>query len=100
MAAPDNMRLVKLPIEGLAPGDANALVAWRPGVSFDAPLLIVLFFHGLEENPQTFAETRHHLPEQVAAPAKNAVLVTPPMSEKRAFSTGTFSAPSISGVLQ
>ncbi len=79
MSPPDNMQLVTLPIDGLAPGDANALVTWNPGVSFDAPLLIVLFFHGLEENPQTFAQTHHRLPEQVAASTKNTILVAPTM---------------------
>lgn len=79
MSLPDNMRRVTLPIKGLATGDANAVVTWNPGVSFDSQLLVVLFFHGLEDNPQSFALTHHRLPEQVAAPRKNVILVAPTM---------------------
>ena len=72
------MALATLPIDGLVAGK-NALVAWHPRLSFDAPLLIVLFFHGHEKEPQAYAWTGHRLPNQLAGSGKNAVLVAPTM---------------------
>ena len=76
---PANMALVKLPIEGLAASANNALVAWHPRMSLASPLLVVLFLHGKEPNPQQFAWTDHRLPQQMAIPVKNAVLIAPTM---------------------
>lgn len=75
-----NMKLVKLPsVEGLAAQQANALLAWHPRLSVDLPLLVVLFFHGRESDPQNFAWRRHLLPQQLADCGKNAVLLAPTM---------------------
>ncbi|MBV8191222.1 MAG: hypothetical protein JO339_28560 [Alphaproteobacteria bacterium] len=58
---------------------ANALVAWNPRLALDLPLLVVLFFHGQEPDPQNFAWTDHRLPDQIGAAAKNVVLIAPTM---------------------
>lgn len=76
---PSNMLRAKLAVPGLAPLATNALLAWHPRLSLDLPLLIVLFFHGREPDPQNFAWTGHRLPEQIAKATKNAVLVAPTM---------------------
>ena len=81
MPEPTNMKRVKLPIAGLVPGELNALVAWHPKVSFDQPLLIVLFFHGLEDGPLAATWNGHHLPQQIAAADRNAVLIAPMMTK-------------------
>ena len=78
-APPPNMQRVKLGITGLAQQQTNALVAWHKNVSLAHPLLVVLFFHGQEDDPQNFAWTHHHLPDQVADCDKNAVLIAPTM---------------------
>jgi len=75
---PANMALATLPVGGLVAGK-NALVAWHPRVSFARPLLVVLFLHGKEPDPQNFAWTGHKLPQQMAIPEKNAVLIAPTM---------------------
>ncbi len=77
---PANMILAKLPISGLVEQKANALVAWTPGVSLAHPLLIVLFFHGREMDPQAAAWQMHALPRQLAEASKNAVLIAPTMA--------------------
>ena len=81
MPEPANMKRVKLPIAGLVSGELNALVAWHPTVSFDQPLLVVLFFHGLEDDPLEAAWNGHHLPQQIAAADRNAVLIAPMMAK-------------------
>jgi hypothetical protein len=73
------MRRVKLGIAGLAQQEFNALVAWHRKVSLADPLLVVLFFHGQEPDPQNFAWTDHRLPDQIADCGKNAVLIAPTM---------------------
>lgn len=77
---PANMRSVGLPIGGLVPQPLNALVAWHPNVSFELPLLIVLFFHGQEADPQNKAWSKHLLPAQIKEAKKNAVLIAPTMT--------------------
>jgi hypothetical protein len=89
-APPPNMQRVRLPTAGLAELEKNALVAWHPKVSLGLPLLVVLFFHGLEPDPnnpdsqraQNFAWTGHGLPDQLATCGKNAVLIAPTMRFK------------------
>jgi hypothetical protein len=77
---PSNMKQVKLPsVQGLAAQQANALLAWHPHLSVDLPLLVVLFFHGREPDPQNFAWRRHLLPQHLAGCGKNAVLLAPTM---------------------
>jgi hypothetical protein len=76
---PANMALVTLPISGLVAASDNALVAWHPKVSLRDPLLVVLFLHGREPDPQNFAWANHNLPRQIAIAAKNAVLIAPTM---------------------
>jgi hypothetical protein len=76
---PPNMKRVTLGIAGLAQQEFNALVAWHKQVSLADPLLVVLFFHGQEPDPQNFAWTDHHLPDQIADCRKNAVLIAPTM---------------------
>ena len=93
MPPPDNMALVRLPADGGLVGGNNALVAWHPKVSFDEPLLIVLFFHGLEDDPQAYAWTGHHLPDQLASAPKNAVLIAPTMQVNGSVSTDYLSSP-------
>jgi hypothetical protein len=93
MAPPDNMALVKLPVDGGLVGGNNALVTWHPNVSFDDPLLIVLFFHGLEQDPQAYAWTGHHLPDQLARAPKNAVLIAPTMQVNGSVNTDYLSSP-------
>ena len=73
------MRRVKLGIAGLAQQEFNALVAWHRKVSLADRLLVVLFFHGQEPDPQNFAWTDHRLPDQIADCGKNAVLIAPTM---------------------
>jgi hypothetical protein len=73
------MKRVKLGIAGLAQQEFNALVAWHKKASLADPLLVVLFFHGQEPDPQNFAWTHHRLPDQIADCGKNAVLIAPTM---------------------
>ena len=75
---PSNMLCAELAVSGLAP-QPNALLAWHPRLSLDRPLLIVLFFHGREFDPQSFAWTIHELPDQIRAAEKNAVVIAPTM---------------------
>lgn len=78
MPTPSNMLRAELAIGGLA-SPPNALLAWHPRLSLDLPLLVVLFFHGREPDPQSFAWTTHKLPDQVRTAEKNAVLIAPTM---------------------
>lgn len=77
-STPPNMLRASLAVSSLA-SPPNALLAWHPRVSLDLPLLIILFFHGRETDPQRLAWTTHKLPNQVHAAEKNAVLIAPTM---------------------
>ncbi|MGD9885244.1 MAG: hypothetical protein AB7F22_23485 [Reyranella sp.] len=77
---PTNMLRAELAIGGLA-SPPNALLAWHPRLSLDLPLLVVLFFHGREPDPQNFAWTTHRLPDQVRTTEKNAVVIAPTMQK-------------------
>jgi len=78
MPTPSNMLRAELAISGLA-SPPNALLAWHPRLSLDLPLLVVLFFHGIETEPQDFAWKTHKLPDQIRTAEKNAVLIAPTM---------------------
>lgn len=75
---PSNMLCAELAVSGLAP-QPNALLAWHPRLSLDRPLLVVLFFHGREFDPRSFAWTTHELPDQIRVAEKNAVVIAPTM---------------------
>lgn len=78
MPTPSNMLRAELAIGGLA-SPPNALLAWHPRLSLELPLLVVLFFHGREPDPQSFAWMTHKLPDQVRTAEKNAVMIAPTM---------------------
>lgn len=78
MPTPSNMLRAELGISGLA-SPPNALLSWHPRLSLDLPLLVILFFHGIETEPQDFAWKTHKLPDQIRTAEKNAVLIAPTM---------------------